>query len=98
MINFFFGQLFFIMGKQLRHIFSKFVIYLKSSESCATLIDELKNCINNLLKNSMNMVTHGNIGTFPFVYSLVCRSNTVPNVNIDFPMIKQESSWQRVRY
>ena len=42
--------------------------------------------------------TYGNIGTLLFVYRLVSRTCTVSNVNIDIPMIKQESSWQRVRY
>ena len=42
------------------------------------------------------MVTHGNIGTFPFVYSLVSRIYTVPNVDIEILMIKQESSWHRI--
>ena len=44
------------------------------------------------------MVTYPNIRTFPFVYSLVSRTYTVSNVNIDVLMIKQESSWQRVGY
>ena len=41
------------------------------------------------------MVIYGQIGTFPFVYSLVCRTYTLSNVNIDILMMKQESSWQR---
>jgi len=40
---------------------------------------------------------HGNVKTFVIVYSLISRTYTVPNVNMDIPMIKQESSWQRVR-
>ena len=40
------------------------------------------------------MVTYGKIGTF--VHSSVTRTFTVSNVNIDIPMMKQESSRQRV--
>ena len=39
---------------------------------------------------------YSNIRTFAFVYSSVFRTFTVSNVNIDIPVIKQESSWQRV--
>ena len=44
------------------------------------------------------MVTHGNIGTFAFVFSFVSCTYTVSNVNIDISMIKLENSWHRVRY
>ena len=44
------------------------------------------------------MVRYSNIGIFQFVYSLFSLTYTVSNVNIDIPMIKQESSWQRVSY
>ena len=42
----------------------------------------------------MKIVTYRNIRTFPFVYNLVSRTYIVSNVNIDIPMIKQESSSQ----
>ena len=50
------------------------------------------------IRDKKKMVTYGNIGTFPFVYSLVSRTYTVSIVNIDIPKSKLESSWQRVRY
>ena len=37
---------------------------------------------------SIKVVTNGNIGTFPFVYSSVSRTYTVSNVNVYTPMIR----------
>ena len=66
------------------------ICIIQTSTSMETLIHKYKNI--------MKMVTYGNIGTLPFVYSLVPRNYTVLNVIIDILMIKPESSWQRVRY